>query len=415
MIKHFKPLIFISAFFVLALSSCRKELMLNIPDNNSISHNEIKSLVSQVKVWHDSTVSSIIKLNSQGGVKAFSVNENDIIPPVIEWEKAFINFDSSDIKSITIPISMNNRNGEHMQLVVTKSKNKLNGYFIKIIPDSSYFSKQIDLYNYFNFYGSITIYSLLGNRLKKQDFISGNASNSNNNSKVGLGLPGLDGTFADGLTATVKSRKRRIFSAETYGLIYIDYQQNIELDESYGGGGVIVGDENKNPKIPCNGDILAVPTIAASSKFNKNGGRFGLTRENKTKMHYGIDLKAIPNTPVFAGFAGRVLTVKKDLPSDYYKNNSFGNYVVIETVLPDGKIVEIKYAHLNRVDLKFNDIVQADYQIGLSGKTGNAQYISSPHVHLEMKDKTTGVRLDPEKYLATKFDDNGNSTGRPCN
>lgn len=132
-------------------------------------------------------------------------------------------------------------------------------------------------------------------------------------------------------------------------------------------------------------------------------------------MHYGIDLKTIPNTPVFAGFTGKVITVVRDLPTNYYRKNSFGNYVVIETVLPDGKIVEIKYAHLNRVDLKFGDIVQPDDQIGLSGKTGNAQYITNPHVHLEMKDKTTSVRLDPEKYLATKFDHNGNSTGRPCN
>ena len=414
--KHFKSLILIYIFFVLPFSSCRKELKLNTPDVNSISNNEIKSLVSQVKVWHDSTVSSSIKSISQSGVKAFNVNENNIIPPVIEWEKAYISFDSSDVKSITIPISINYRNGEHMQLVATKYKNKLNGYFIKIIPDSSYFAKQIYLYNYFNFKGYIAIYNLLGIRLKKQDFKSNNVSNNNNISKASLsGLPGFDGTYADGLVVTVKSRKRRIFLAHDYGLIYIDYQQNIELDEGNSGGSVIAGDENENPKNPCSGDILAVPTIASSSASNINGGRFGLTREGGTKMHYGIDLKAIPNTPIFAGFAGKVITVIRDLPTNYYRKNSFGNYVVIETVLPDGKIVEIKYAHLNRVDLKFNDIVQSDDQIGLSGKTGNAQYITNPHVHVEMKDKTSGVRLDPEKYLATKFDHNGNSNGRPCN
>jgi hypothetical protein len=360
-----------------------------------------------------------LSTKAQNGVRAYSVNENDIIPPIVDWEKAFINYDSSSVKSITVPISMNYKNGEHFQLVATKSKNKINGYFIKVLPDSSDFTKQIDLYNYYNFNGSITIYSLLGTRLKKQDFRIGQVSNPNNNFKAGLASIT---TFGDGFTTPndlwsvyVKNRKRRIFSAQTYGLIYIDYQQNIELDEGDGGGGVIAGDENQHPKIPCNGDILAVSKIASSSALNINGGRFGLTRENGTKMHYGLDLKAIPNTPVFAGFVGKVITIRRDLPTNYYRKNSFGNYVVIETILPDGKIVEIKYAHLNRVDLNFGDIVQADDQIGLSGKTGNAQYITNPHVHLEIKDKTTNVRLDPEKYLATKFDHNGNSTGRPCN
>lgn len=229
-------------------NSCKKEVSVEIQQENQKNFNELKFLVSQVKLWHDSTVSSSLRTKVQNGVSALSVNENDIIPPVVDWDKAFINFDSSTVKSITVPISMNYKTGEHIQLVATKSKNKLNGYFIKVEPDNSYFAKQIDLYNYFNFNGSISIYSLLGTRLKKQVFKTSIDSNQYKNSKAGLSSIT---TFGDGfttandlLTVKVKNRKRRIFSAQTYGLIYIDYQQNIELDESEGGGGVIAGDEN---------------------------------------------------------------------------------------------------------------------------------------------------------------------------
>ena len=247
MIKPFKPLIYVCAFLILVFSSCKKEAVMEAQNNNNISQKELKSLVSQVKVWHDSTVSSNLSTKVQNGVSAFSVNENDIIPPVVDWDKAFINFDSSSVKSITVPISMNYKTGEHMQLVATNSKNKLNGYFIKVTPDSSYFASQIDVYNYKDFSGSISVYNLIGVRLKKQDFKSGKTSNYNNSSKAGLGLPGFDGSTAEGLEVIVTGyRKKYYYTGYDYTLsyVYISYNQNFELDDFGGGGDVIAGGGN---------------------------------------------------------------------------------------------------------------------------------------------------------------------------
>ena len=120
MIKQLNPLIFICTLFVLAFGSCKKEGVLEASDTNSILKNELKSLVNQVKLWHDSTVRSKQNTKVQNGIIAFSVNENDIVPPKVDWEKAFINFDSSTVKSITVPISMNYKNGERIQLVATR-------------------------------------------------------------------------------------------------------------------------------------------------------------------------------------------------------------------------------------------------------------------------------------------------------
>jgi hypothetical protein len=247
MIEKIKNNLLNGVLLLLLFSSCKKEISLEIQQDNQANFNELKSLVTQVKTWHDSTVSLNLSTKAKSGIKAFSVNENDIVPPIVDWEKAFINFDSSTVKSITVPISMNYKTGEHMQLVATKSKGKLNGYFIKITPDSSYFAKQNEIYNYNNFSGSIAIYNLMGVRLKKQDFKTGEVTNSNNNNKSGLSYIT---TFGDGfntandlLTVTVKSKKRKKyqFNGYNYGYIYIEELQNIELEEGDGGGGVIAG------------------------------------------------------------------------------------------------------------------------------------------------------------------------------
>jgi hypothetical protein len=252
MIEKIKNHLLNGVLILLLFSSCKKEVSLEIQQDNQANFNELKSLVTQVKTWHDSTVSSNLSTKVQNGVRAFCVNENDIVPPIVDWEKAFINYDSSSIKSITVPISMNYKNGERIQLVATKSKGKLKGYFIKITPDRSYFAKQNEIYDYNNFSGSITIYNLMGVRLKKQDFKSGEVTNSNNNNKAGLSNITAYGdgfnTANDLLTVTVQSKKRKKYQFN-YGYIYIEELQNIELEEGDGGGGVIAGGDESSDEL----------------------------------------------------------------------------------------------------------------------------------------------------------------------
>jgi hypothetical protein len=242
MLEKIKNHLLNGVLLLVLFSSCKKEVSLEIKQENQVNFNELKSLVSQVKIWHDSTVSSNLSTKVQNGVRAFSVNENDIVPPIVDWEKAFINFDSSTVKSITVPISINYKTGEQMQLVATKSKNKINGYFIKVTPDSTNIANQIDPYNYFNFNGSISIYSLMGIRLKKQNFKTGISLKSNNSSNSSFSSITTyeyvwDGGYLPDFFITSYKMKKRF----NYGLIYINYQQNIQSDEGEGGGEVIAG------------------------------------------------------------------------------------------------------------------------------------------------------------------------------
>jgi hypothetical protein len=248
MIKQIKPLISICAFLTLVISSCKKESAFDAQGNNNQSQNELNLLISQVKVWHDSTVSSNLNTKVQNGVRAFSVNENDIVPPIVDWDKAFISYDSSNVKSITVPISINYKNGEHTELVATKSKNKLNGYIIKVTPDSACFANQIDIYNYTNFSGSISIYNLMGVRLKKEIFKTGVAFKENI-SKNTLATkttyesaPPCEGCTLNTVIVT-GNRKIYYYTGYDYTLSYvhITYNQNLELDDFGGGGEVIAG------------------------------------------------------------------------------------------------------------------------------------------------------------------------------
>lgn len=264
MIKQIKSLISICVFLTLVFSSCKKESAFDAQSNNNQSQNELNSLSSQVKVWHDSTVSSNLSTKVQNGVRAFSVNENDIVPPVVDWDKAFISYDSSNVKSITVPISINYKNGEHTDLVATKSKNKLNGYIIKVTPDSACFANQIDIYNYTNFSGSISIYNLMGVRLKKEIFKTGivlkeNISKNTLATKTTYeSAPPCEGCTLNTVIVT-GNRKIYYYTGYDYTLsyIHITYNQNLELDDFGGGGGeVIAGGSNLNYDLVPNGQCV---------------------------------------------------------------------------------------------------------------------------------------------------------------
>lgn len=174
-----------------------------------------------------------------------------------------------------------------------------------------------------------------------------------------------------------------------------------------------------NNKIPCPGDILYTPKVAPSSARNLNGGRFGMTRIDQDthmpKMHGGLDIYAVPNTPIFSAFDGEITFIRKIFLPNQYAKKSLGNFIEIESTLQDGTKVKLLYGHMNNINgslILGTKIKQGD-AIGLSGLTGNAKRGFSPHVHVQIK--INGKPENPEKYLTTKYDNSGNSLGNPCN
>ncbi len=160
------------------------------------------------------------------------------------------------------------------------------------------------------------------------------------------------------------------------------------------------------------------------TKYNgKKGGRYG---SGRGRMHNGIDLDATIETPVYAMFDGKVTKVvnkydpnvafidyPKKYPLDEKTNYNAGNRVWIESDTPKGKIL-IKYFHLNDISVKASNI-KAGTLVGHTGATGSAGSSDSagPHLHLEVY--LNGKRTDPEAFLYTQFDEQGNVTTPNCN
>ena len=175
-----QSILFLSVMLLVVFSSCKKET--NMANNLEDPSIKLTSLVEKVKAWHDSVlfVSNKSNVSELSKIKVQSVSSglDNIIPPVIDWDKAFINFDSTTTKSLTVPLSIDFYTGKCLQLVATARNDSTNGYFIQTIPDSVYYASSKDLFDYSNFTGSVLVYNLSGRCLAKTIFNSGHTVSS---------------------------------------------------------------------------------------------------------------------------------------------------------------------------------------------------------------------------------------------
>jgi hypothetical protein len=174
-----KKIHLVLSFILIMLASCNKDVA-----NIDISHGpnqsfELKTLVSQIKIWHDSIVNPTSNNSNENIVKSQSIVGQDIIPPTINWSLAFINYDSADVKSVTVPITYNISTGELFQLVATTKNNSINGYFVKLIPDSVYYSIHPNILDLSGYTGRYLVYDLNGHLIKDMAFQNGGALSKN--------------------------------------------------------------------------------------------------------------------------------------------------------------------------------------------------------------------------------------------
>lgn len=101
-----------------------------------------------------------------------------------------------------------------------------------------------------------------------------------------------------------------------------------------------------------------------------------------TIPHKGTDFKASEGTPVLAMNRGIVR-----IATEY---RTYGKTVVID----HGLGLMTLYMHLSKLNVKNGDVVEQGAIIGLSGKTGYAEY---PHLHLSVR--IGGTSIDPLKFF----------------
>jgi murein DD-endopeptidase MepM/ murein hydrolase activator NlpD len=100
-------------------------------------------------------------------------------------------------------------------------------------------------------------------------------------------------------------------------------------------------------------------------------------------FHTGVDLEAVPGTPVHVTADGVV--------SGAGWSGSYGKLVVVD----HGNGIETYYAHLSQLLVLPGQEVQRGQVIGLSGGTGR---VTGPHMHYEVR--LHGTPVNPYKYLA---------------
>lgn len=123
-------------------------------------------------------------------------------------------------------------------------------------------------------------------------------------------------------------------------------------------------------------DTFTIPyKNVLTSKFGYRRGGF----------HKGIDIRLAKGTKVKAAFNGKVRYAR-------YNNGGYGNLVIIRHF--NG--LETYYAHLSKILVKENDIIQSGKIIGLGGKTGVEW--SGTHLHFEVRYRD--LSFDPLKIIS---------------
>lgn len=165
-------------------------------------------------------------------------------------------------------------------------------------------------------------------------------------------------------------------------------------------------------------DPLAVCKLRTAG-LGPTGARFGWTRQGGTKNHQGIDLIAVPGTPIYAVANGSVYTAPSSSP-----NYAYGNTLILEVgiddlppaqaevfrkVNPNARTIGFFYAHLSEWPDKDVKHVSAGDIIGKTGESGNAKGMNTvakgAHLHFEVRlkplVKSLGLsnRTDPLPFI----------------
>jgi murein DD-endopeptidase MepM/ murein hydrolase activator NlpD len=110
-----------------------------------------------------------------------------------------------------------------------------------------------------------------------------------------------------------------------------------------------------------------------------------LTRGFEVGGHTGMDIDARTGDPVYAAFAGTVVTVSHTGP--------YGNKIIIRHANRADQISTL-YAHLTDTVVTEGQTVSAGEIIGTVGATGNAD---GDHLHFEVL--VNDVAVDPQLYF----------------
>jgi murein DD-endopeptidase MepM/ murein hydrolase activator NlpD len=137
----------------------------------------------------------------------------------------------------------------------------------------------------------------------------------------------------------------------------------------------------------CRDKLSCIPTVSPIRSGYSFTSGFGMRRDpftGRRSMHNGLDLSAVPGTPVITTADGTARFVGY--------NGDFGLTVKIG----HGDGMETVYCHLKTADVKADQKLQRGDRVGTVGSSGRS---TGPHLHYEVH--KNGHPLNPRKYILT--------------
>lgn len=137
------------------------------------------------------------------------------------------------------------------------------------------------------------------------------------------------------------------------------------------------------------------PILRTKGLATPEGAKFGMTRNNGTRAHQGIDLALDKGMRCYAVENGKVVSTALAL-------SGYGMTVCIQLNCPTKTLLHNNfafYAHMSKINVKVGQEVKAGDIIGLSGDSGNAKNMTTVekggHLHFEIRTKrNVGMGLD---------------------
>lgn len=139
----------ITVLLILIFAACEKESPKNIVNFDQKSEKYLTSLITQLRNWHDSASAYSKLINKNYNLQSYNIldSEQNINIKDINWEKAFISFDSVLKKGISVPINFDKKSGKYTQLVTTIQNEKINGFIVQSNPDLEYYKIHNDIHD----------------------------------------------------------------------------------------------------------------------------------------------------------------------------------------------------------------------------------------------------------------------------
>ncbi|MBR5836211.1 MAG: glucosaminidase domain-containing protein [Bacteroidales bacterium] len=126
---------------------------------------------------------------------------------------------------------------------------------------------------------------------------------------------------------------------------------------------------------------------------------FGMRQDpmdtTQQQMHKGIDIQTKHEAVLATEDNGKVIAVNQNA------NTSGGKSVTVEYQREDNSKIQVSYLHLEAVDVKVGDTVEAGQKLGMSGNTGTRT--TGEHLHFGVKmiaADETARNMDPAAYLS---------------